>query len=56
MAKANQYHRAGNSFKKKSKEWNKVNKRDRKAFQKNRIKEKRSGWWKRKFRSDKNGK
>ena len=61
MARANQFHRAGNTFRrtgyikipieerKHNKNKWKDKKIERRTIQKERIKEKRGGWWKKKF-------
>ena len=67
MAKANQYHRAGHTFRNTTsvkipleqrrhnkEKWKEKQRKERKQIQKTRIQEKRGGWWKRKFRRNKN--
>ena len=62
MAKANQFHRAGHTFRHTNyveipieqrrhnkDKWKDKQTKERKQLQKQRIKEKRGGWWKRKF-------
>jgi len=66
MAKANQYHRGGNTFRhttsvkiplndrrKNIVKWKDKKVKQRKEIQKARINQKRGGWWKRKFGKEK---